>query len=242
MEEEIYERIDRYWQNEMTAEERAGFEAEMQRDAALAETVRLYRDTQTQLQHRIRGKSREQDFRALVADIIQTESNTTARVVPLYQRWYTWAAAACVALLCVALLYQTGGHPEYADFATPEQMSAMQRGTGQATWQQAETAFNQRDYQQASLALAELLQQDPNNPDLLYYQGIALTEINQLDEARRLLTQLHDHTKLYRSAAAWRLALVALKAKDDETCKQWLQEIPEGADEYANARKLLYQL
>src|SRR5688572_17418778 len=100
MEEELYLEIDRYLGNEMSADERISFETKLENDGALAEKLNLYRSASERLAARFQGEEQEQLFRKTLASM---EVTIPAEGKKKAIQFYTWAAAASVALLCVAL-------------------------------------------------------------------------------------------------------------------------------------------
>jgi len=241
MEEELYLEIERYLGNDMSADERISFEGRLKNDHTLAEKLNLYRSASAQLMAKFRGEEQEQRFRKTLAGMevsIATDGKKKAI------QFYGWAAAASIALLCVALFYTSSLKPHYADYATYEPLTLVERGDDDdnAIKLQAQQYFNAKEYGKAIANLNELLRIDSANIELKLYKGIALLEIGQVEEANSLFEAVRSSNAVYKDKGTWMLALSALKQKDYERCESLLKEIPTDSPEYAAAQKLLNKL
>ena len=57
-----------------------------------------------------------------------------------------------------------------------------------------------------------------------------------------VFVEIENGTSVYRHKAAWYLALLALKENDLAACKVYLKKLPNNADDYEKAQKLLNKL
>jgi cytochrome c-type biogenesis protein CcmH/NrfG len=241
MEEEVYRSIDRYLANEMTADEQLSFEARLENDHDLLEKLEIYRSASTALQNKFKTEEREVQFKNNIAQIT-AEHNDSKEAKTINIKWYTWAAAASVALLCAVVFYSTLSKPSYKEYAVYEPIALAERGNEDAIKLEAQEAFNNHQYERASHLFAKLLEQDKNNSELQLYQGISLLERNRISEANTMFNEVRISKSVFSSKAIWMLALSALKEKDYKKCKSYLLEIPQGSEEYDNAQALLDEL
>jgi len=239
MDEERYTAIDRYLANEMDAAERQAFEEQLRQDSELAEKLNIYSEAGQSLAAKQRAEASEQAFRNTLNALVEEEKQNTASAPT---RWYIWAAAACITLAIVAVVYSVIDKPEYTEYAHFQPMELTQRGTNAALQTHAQEAFNTKNYDQALVYLNSLLTDDPQNADLLLHKGIALLELDRTAEADAIFKQVSSSPSAYRNQAQWLLALSALKQKDYDRCETLLKSIPEDADEYKEAQRLLNDL
>jgi len=241
MEEEVYISIDRYLANEMTADERLSFQARLQNDRDLADKLEIYKTASTALQNKFKTEERELQFRNnIVLIAAEQDDHKDTKVIKL--KWYTWAAAASVALLCAVLFYTTLSKPTYKEYAVYEPIALVERGHEDETKLEAQEAFNNHQYEHAVQLFAKLLEQDKRNAELQLYQGISLLELNRISEANAMFNEVRNSKSVFSSKAMWMLALSALKEKDYKKCRSLLLEIPEGSEEYNQAQALLHEL
>jgi len=241
MNEEMYLSFDRYLAHEMPADERAAFELKLTSDAVLAEKFRLYQEIQEMVGPRYQREEQEMAFRQNLASIGREEvMERTARTMSM--KWYVWAAAASIAFVCAFLFYTSTSTPEYSAYAHYEPLALAERGSEDDAALRAQQAFNTRHYAEAVAAIDVLLKHDGQNDALRIYKGIALLELDRVQEADSLFTEVSHTSSVYKDKALWMLALSALKQKDYKTCEEFLKKIPAGSPEYKRAQDLLDEL
>ena len=132
------------------------------------------------------------------------------------------------------------GNPEYGDFNQHENAYFMERGTSDINLNEAQKAFNVKDYKKAVASFEKV--QDMTSPELEYFYAIALIETNHYTKAETLLSNIKSGTSVYKDKATWYLALSDLKQKKFDECKVYLNQIPTDAEDYPKAQKLLKDL
>jgi thioredoxin-like negative regulator of GroEL len=132
--------------------------------------------------------------------------------------------------------------PTYSDYANYENISFTVRGENDELLVKTERAFNNKDFTEAIQYFDQILENDPDNAEIQLYKAISLIEIDQFSKADEILGSLSQKTTAYKYKAIWYWALSKLKQNDDEECKNILNQIPEEADEYEQANKLLRKL
>lgn len=242
MDEDIYILIDRYLAGELSVEETQAFEARIKSDTGFAEKVLLYRSLTDDLRSKFSGEEEEARLRANLAAIAQAEIQAEEQAKVISLRWYHWAAAACIALVAVMWFYRgKSALPEYAEYAFHGTLALAERGND-SLQQQAEEAFNAKQYPQAIHYLDRLLEADPDNRELQLYRGVALLEVGRIGEAESIFNAIRSSDTAYKHKATWYLALSALKQKDYDRCRALLGQIPEESEDYASAREILDRL
>jgi tetratricopeptide (TPR) repeat protein len=241
MNEEMYLSFDRYLAHEMQGDERAAFEAKLTSDTAFAEKFRLYQEVLAIVGPRHQREEQETAFRQNLAQIGHEEVvEKTARPVKL--KWYVWAAAASIAVVCAFLFFTSSSIPEYSTYAHYEPLALAERGSEDAAALKAQQAFNTQRYAEAVAAIDALLEHDDENDALKIYKGISLLELDRVHEANSLFMEVSHTSSIYKDKALWMLALSALKQKDYKTCEDFLKKIPAGSPEYEQAQDLLDKL
>jgi predicted Zn-dependent protease len=240
MDEERYTAIDRYLANEMNAAERQAFEEQLRQDKELAEKLNIYTEASRSLAGKQYSENSEKEFRKILATVIEDEKEGATQSSPTH--WYIWAAAACITLALLAVAYSIIDKPEYTEYAHFQPLELTQRGDNSPLQKHAQDAFNAKDYNQAVVYINSLLQNDPENIDLLVHKGIALLELGRTEEAEAIFKQVSESPSVYQNQARWLLALSALKQKDYDRCETLLKTIPKDAGEYTDAQRLLDEL
>ena len=241
MEEELYVLIDRYVAGELTAEERAAFNARLNTDTDFAEKVRIYQSLTNNLSSRYKGQQRENDLRETLSRIAANELEAGSNTRSL--NWYYWAAAACVLIICGVFFYSSfDQQPSYAEFAIHEPLALAERSTADSVVIKAEESFNNKEYKQALSYFDQLLEDDQENAELQLYKGIVLLELNRFDEAERIFSVVQNSNSVFKTKALWYQALSKLKQNRYDECRTIAKQIPEGSDEYDNAQELLERL
>ncbi|MBT1686157.1 hypothetical protein [Dawidia soli] len=241
MNEEIYLSFDRYLAHEMSADERAAFESALASDTALAEKLRIYQEIQATVGPRYQREEQEIAFRKNLERIGHEQLvEKTGRTVKM--TWHLWAAAASIALICAFYFYTSSSTPEYSTYAQYEPLALAERGSEDASILKAQQAFNSQRYEEAVAAIDTLLIHDRQNDALRLYKGISLLELDRVEEANSLFTEVSRSSSIYKHKALWMLALSALKQKDYKTCQDFLKKIPADSPEYKQAQDLLDKL
>ena len=156
--------------------------------------------------------------------------------------FYKYAIAACIAVMFGVFTFTQFSNPSYSDYNTFDTLSLTVRGDQDALLKTAEDAFNSRDFVAAEKAFAQLIETDPNNIEWNLYNAISNVELNNYEKADDLLTDIANENSAYKTKAIWYLALSKLKQDDILTCIDVLKTIPEEADDYERAQKLLDKL
>jgi len=250
MKEFDHDMIDRYLEGEMNEAERMAFEAQMQEDPDLKNTVELYRDVNQTLKTKLHPGEKESALRNTVSEMRgdffseeTIEDRPTVKVVRFNRsRWIAAVAAVFIGVVMFVWapwktqdLYQ-----QYADIQMP---TFVERGTPtNVLLSRATAAFNDKKFAEAIPDFEELLKNDPKNSFVQLYYAIALLESGKTDRSRQQLTELYNGTSLFKYDAAYYMAMSYLKEKNNSASKDWLNKIPADAGLYEKAQGLLKKL
>ena len=248
MEEQDYILFEDFLSGNLSKEDVSNFKARLQSDAAFKEAFNIYKDISNHLEHEIGNEEKTADFKANLDSIshnyfskleLEEVEAPSKKTFSIYQL----AIAASIALLLGFFVFnQFSADPTYSDFANYDQISLTVRGENDELLKDAEEAFNSKNYKEAEVLFNKILKETPQNTEIELYKSITLIETNQYSEADELLKNISETTSIYTNKAKWYLALSKLKQEDFEACKAVLKNIPEDAEDYNQAQKLLKKL
>ncbi len=246
-----YDKISRYADGEMDAEELQAFEQMLQQDAALKKEVDLFREVNDTLKTKLYPGKDELALQSTLEEMRQQYfHNTGAKIVQF--RKYRWVAAVAAAAIIIALfIWSPWSQPDlYRQYASVEMNSVAERGTPADSLLQLVTQkFNDKNFEETIPLFETLLKTDEANSYLHFYYAVALLETGQVEKSRAELNQLYNGISIFRYDAAYFMALSYLrksvpseKEKDRVACIQWLNQIPEDASIYSKGQNLLMKL
>lgn len=230
-----YEDIARYVGGEMEPGERAAFEAALATDPALQEQLALYREVSAGLQSEWKPDEKKEALKSTM------QQPRPARIIKFRRSLGLVTIAAL--LLIFLLIWNPFTSDLYQKYADTQMPSAIERGSRlDSVMHKATIAFNKKEYTEAAVLLAEVVQKQPDNSYALFYFGVALMETNQIPLARAAFEQLFKGKSAFKYEAAFFEALSYLKEKEEDKAKDWLQNIPPDAPNYQKAQELLKDL
>jgi tetratricopeptide (TPR) repeat protein len=230
-----FENIDQYLRGELSGEEAAGFEKELESDPLLRDKVDQHRQIIEGLQA---GFSRE------LKEILQdeekrlSEKSSTSKRRPLYPI----IGIAAVVSLIIASYFVLNSSPNteelfqeyysvYPNIESPVLRSGMQEDNPFAAYEQA-------NYQVALDRFKALLIDDPQNASLHFYSGICLLELDQPVQAIKEFQSAHQLPDTsFQRPAEWYEALAHLRNGDLSKAKIKLRNLEGGQDLYASKAK-----
>ena len=238
MNEQNYQDFENYLANEMSNDEKIGFENKLQSDAELSTEFENYKTTSQLLA--IKFSNQTADFKSNLKNIssqhFTDKSAPKRKVISMYAKYFAIAAS----LFLVFGLYQMlqNDKPNYLDFSRHENASFVERGEIIKDLKTAQQLFNDKKYQEA-IPLFETILKTYDKPEVNYFYAICLIETDNFLKAEDVLLKLKDGKSVYKNRATWYLALMRLKQKNYDSCKNFLKQIPEDAEDYAKAKELL---
>ncbi len=241
MEDQNYILFENYIQRRLSEAEQETFETRLKDDSEFKAGFNTYKELSGFLEHKFGNEAGAIAFQDNLKKISTSyfEKQQPKKVIR-FKPWQ-YAVAASV-LLLIGLFMFNSSDPVYGDYANYKAISLTVRGHNNDLLKTAEIAFNTKDFAKADTAFKDLLEKDETNTELQFYRGIANIELNNYEVADNLLQILSKGTSVYKNKAIWYLALSKLKQNDTEACSAILKTLPEEADDYKTAQKLLKEL
>lgn len=241
--EQDYILFEDYISGKLSKDEVLSFESRLKSDSEFEKSFNTYKELSGFLEHEFGNEEESTSFKDNLKSISDSyfEDKTTSKKVIKFN-FYKYAVAASVALLIGFFIYNQFNNPTYNDFMTYDEVSLTVRGSQDDIKTKAEEAFNKKNFSEAETYFTQLLEQDNSNKEIQLYKGITLLEQDKFDEADALFGKLSQDTSAFKNKATWYLALSKLKQKEFDECMTILKTIPEDADDYKQAQKLLKKL
>ena len=243
--EEKYELFEKYCSQDLSVEDKATLDQILTEDESANQELKVYQELWSHLDNNFTTEKQQQELEDNLKQIGDSYFNTTtttpkkSKVIQM-PRW-AYAVAASVALV-FGVYFFNQGNPTYDDFATIPELSIGERSASNEDSKNVEKAFNAGDYKAAENYFSSLLVEDPDNTQYQFYYGIALLEQNKYANATTVFESLYKGNSVYRYRALWFEALNQLKQEKYESCAALLKKIPEDAEDYQQAQKLLKKL
>ena len=246
MEELKYITFENYLKNELTETERIAFETKLQSDADFKQEFEIYKALDTSLSSKFKNEASEQELRTTLTNLgnqfIKEEKLTKkkSKVISLFN-YKKLLVAASIALLIGFFIFKNG-NPVYSDFSNHSNLELVVRGDSNETILKAQDAFNNKNYKTAFAQLTVLEAEFPNDIEIQLYKGICLLELNKFSQAETIFDTISSGNSAFSTKATWYKALSLLKQEQFDACKEVLKTIPESAEEYELAKKVLKKL
>lgn len=240
MNEEKYIVFDQYLQEELSGDEKKVFEDQLSEDTVLAASFEDFKEVNFQLKQKF---SMDKERRALrsklvkIANECRENKNSKVRIL---KPWHYSVAASVTILLSVWFVMQNS-KPVFEDYNQYENAYFVERGDESADLKAAQDAFNTKNYKEAVVDF-ELVRYEKPSVEIDLYYGIALMEVNRVDEAKAVFETIRKGASIYKNKASWNLALLELKQKKYEACKEVLLTIPADYENYDQVKELLRKL
>ena len=244
MDDRDYILFEDYISHSLTESERESFDNRLKEDDSFREAFELYKETSAFLEHKFSDKTEREAFKANLSKISRTQSRRTKTTSKKIKLLHPWKLAVAASMLIIAGLFysQWFTTPVYSDYADYPLISLAVRGDTNQNAIEAETAFNSQNYKKAIPLLKKLVEAEPENREVQLFLAVSLVEENAFAEADMLFNSLLQKPSAYLNQARWYAALSKLKQKKYSETKALLLLIPEEAEEYTQAKKLLKKL
>ncbi|WP_457610082.1 tetratricopeptide repeat protein [Lutibacter sp.] len=246
MKEEKYIVFDKYLTNELTQEALTSFEEKLQSDANFKQEFEIYKALNSSLSSKFENEEEEKKLRDTLSNLGKTylteekANKKKGKVISLIN-YKQLMVAASIALLIGFFIFKDG-NPVYNDFSNHTPLELVVRSENNTATMKAEEAFNSKNYKEAFKQLSILANKNPNDTEIQLYKGISLLELNEYAKAEAIFNKISSGNSSFSNTAKWYKALVFLKQGKLEKCKKVLKTIPESAEEYKQAKKLLRKL
>jgi hypothetical protein len=238
MNEELYLLFENYLSNSINERERKAFEELLTNDKEVSDKFEIYKGLNGFLETKFSDQS--ELFKANLKSISnQNFSEKIAPKVITFKPWYYAVAATVVMTLGTWFLMQD--NPDYDKYNQHENAYFTERGVVVNNLKLAQDAFNSKKYEDA-ISNFEIVLKDTNGPEINYFYGISLLEVNRFDEAETVFKNLQIGNSIYKNKATWYMALSSLKQKKYQDCKLILNQIPSDSEDFDKAQELVKQL
>lgn len=246
MKEQDYILFEDYLEGTLSPTEKNEFERRLADDEKFEQSFLTYKELSGFLDNKFEDKNPDNQFKENLKNISntyfnKTENKSSKRGTIRFKPWQ-YAIAASIVVIFGLLVIMNDSTPAYADYADFNNISLTERGENDELLSKAEKTFNEGNYEEAIQYFDQILIEDANYKEIQLYKSIALIETNQYDDADELLSVLSTGTSVFKYDAMWYLALSKLKQKKYEQCRIILERIPEDAEVYKKAQKLLSKL
>lgn len=246
MEDTTYITFDKYLNNELSKKELISFENRLETDAEFQEEFNIYKALESSLTSTYENAAAEAKLRNTLIELGEKFIKEEARkketkVIPLIN-YRKLMVAASIALLIGFFIFKDGGTPAYNDFSNHQTLELVVRSDQNEAFSKAEKAFNSKNYEEALTQLTILSNTHPNDAEIELYKGISQLELNEFKVADTTFDDISKGNSSFATTALWYKALSLLKQEKLDECKQVLETIPESAEEYEQAQKLLDKL
>ena len=246
MKEDSYILFDKYLNNELSGSELTSFEEQLNLDADFKQEFEIYKALETSLSEKFGNEQEEKELRNTLSNLgskyIKAENSTKkkGKIISLLN-YKQYMVAASIALLIGFFLFNNGA-PVYSDFSNHNSLELVVRSENSEAVIKAQEAFNSKNYEVALEQLIVLSATNKNDAEIELYKGICFLELNNYVEADVIFDAVSNGKSAFANTATWYKALSMLKQEQFEACKYVLQTIPESAEEYKQAKKLLRKL
>lgn len=233
-----------YLEGILSEEDRFAFENRLEEDAEFASNFHTYKDIRDHLSHEFSEERNEfKDQLNTISDGYFEKGTSEEKETKVIRfRPWQYGIAASIALLIGFFIFQNAGSLEHGDFTFSEQITLTERSDSSEALKQAEDAFNEGNYEVAIPFLSAALENNPDNPELLFYKALAHDALEEYTAADSLYERLRAGNSLFKHKAAFYKAISLWKRDNIEGAQSLLNTIPENAPEYKDAQKILKKL
>lgn len=238
--------IEAYLSDELDKAQRSAFESRLVNDADFAEIFKRERSMRAFL---VKDNNKDQLVPKLENfgdKYFDEKAIPEAKVLDMGNRriWRLLAVAATVALLVLALRFFLFQPTLYEQYAAHTPISLVVKSENVAYAAEAESAFNQGNYQDALELLDQYLLTTPNDTKALLAKGISALELERYEEARNIFNQIYTSgNTTFKDYGAWYLALLNIKQSKLQEALPYLEQIPASTtDLYPKAQQLINKI
>jgi tetratricopeptide (TPR) repeat protein len=241
MNQQDMEMIERYLNDELTAEEKLQTEQRMSVDPEFKRRLEVFREYQQM-------HSKEQvSFRELLQEV---EREYLQSKKPRKKYWLIAASVSTICLLAVVyfLFLNPSPQPEalYAQYFSPPADNLTVRGDqGRQLLNEAMALYNDQQFAEALQRFESWQGQHPDSIPVIFYSAMSHMALGDMQPAIVQLEQIGQSMESgpYKVAARWYLALAYLKNEKTGESRKILLDLAEGSSSYAaKAQQLLGEL
>jgi predicted Zn-dependent protease len=242
MKPQTMELIERYLNDELSAEERKQAEQRMSFDPEFKRKLEVFREFQQMY------SEESQSFRTLLKEVDEEYQQDRK---PKNSYWLIAASVSLIGLLAAAyfLFLSPAPQPEelYAqNFSLPADNLTVRGDEDQQLLNEAMVLYSDRQFDEALQRFDAWEAQHTDSIPVMFYSAISQMALGEMKPAitqLRAITLDRSANASYSAASHWYLALAYLKAKQVSEARSLLQDLAGVSSSYATkARNLLDQL
>lgn len=224
------QRIEDYFERQLSNEERKRFEEELRTNPELADSVAFYLLA--------KQNAKEDDREKMLAERHAEWQKLSPNPEKTIVRQLTYFAAAAMILIACGLgwFFLNSGikdKEQLADIYVKENFSTLSvHMDGKAdSLQQAINEYNKGDYQKTSSIIQSILKRDPENAEVQKIAGIVSLKLKDYDNAITYFHQLGDQKNLFSNPGRFYEAIAHIKRGlplDKKEADRLLQQVIDG--------------
>ncbi|GGG35791.1 hypothetical protein GCM10011344_40860 [Dokdonia pacifica] len=244
MDEKTILLFDDYLQGALSPEEKDRLELRLKTEPELKDAFTIFKDLNGHLSHQFSDErtSFKDTLETLADKHLKTTEAPKKDVKVISFRPLRYLVAASVIVLFGVTFWFQMQDVGYDDYSFKGSIDLVERGGDESAFAKAEKAFNEGLYTDAISYFDDIIGNDPDNTQVLFYKGIALVETEDYVNATSIFTKLSNGNSVFKYKAQWYNALNFLKQENIEQCKQILLKLPPEAENYNEAQELLKKL
>ncbi len=233
-----FEHIERFLHDELTPEELQQFEKQLAEDNTLREELRIYKEINGIMSRHFNPSEEEINLKKQL-EHRQAAYFSSGEPKSRRSMWYVIVSVAAAAAI-ILFIWSPWQQNILGQYGEIKMTSPIVRGNEQnQLLTRASELFNQKKFNEALPLLDSLVKLDPDNAQSRFYRGVTLLHLHQHQSARKDLQLIFHGQSVYRFDAAYFTALSYLQQNQSDSCRTWLQKIPESAAVYLKAKKVL---
>ena len=239
MNEKLYSLIERYFDQGLSSSEQEELQAAMQEDSELLTAFELRQEMEHFLETDQKRQQAHQLFEELGEQHFVPEKGSS-KVFRLRPVISILALAAAIALILIIWQpWQSGDL--YQQYAQHQSINLVERNNEQEVLDRLQNAFNNQEYELAYQEVNKLKSLD-TDAQLQLIKGIAALETDRNEDAEKVLEQLAAGGSAYSEDAIWYRGLLAIRLKNWQAARLWLNSLPGDSFWFAKAQALLEEL
>lgn len=239
--ENKFELFTAYIDKELSVEELKSFENKLLDDLEFKTAFEDFKDVHNQLEH-FHSEERAELAQCLQDLGKQFEADLVDSTPARSLSWWKTAVAASIILAIGWFSYANFGSLNYDKMLSQEQISLGLRSEAADLSNQAEKAFNNKDYKQAIVYFDQLLASDAEQVQIQYYKAYALYKTKEYEEAIVTLEPIIQGSSAYVDQANLLKGILHFENKEFPEAKASLENISKSSEYYKSAKKLLKKI
>lgn len=241
MNDNMFEKIDKYLLNEMSDHERLLFEKELATNDDLSSTFNIYKTIETEMRNTEKYSEEEARLKNSLQKLNEVHFNPvtqqTAKVVRMRSSFIkvgVAVAASIIVIVSAYFLFLQPGHntQKMANAYISGHLTELSQtmGTPDDSLQQGIAAFNNKEYNKALQIFQSVLNNHPDNIEAKEYIGQVYLVTKDYDKALQQFDELADMKGLFSNPGLFLKAITHMKRNnkgDKDEAKQLLQQVKE---------------